>query len=145
MDGEWGSNGDQQCFKWSTWPGTERRKKGQKARGTVRVRSSGRCVAMKDRKEQKKRELVREMGEARKWGREKNGSVEVIYASCIIFYTAAPPLFPYGPPFLLNIQPSHQGVLLLTVTPRNSPWPPQPVIKILPWCDCSTSQMEDWT
>lgn len=126
-----------------------KRNKGQKARGgTVRVRSSGSANEeweMHGHEGEKEGENMMEMGKARNWGREKNRSVEVIYASCIIFYNAAPPFFPYGSPFLLNIQPSHQGVLLFTVTPRNSPWPHQPVIKILPWCDCSTSQMEDWT
>lgn len=77
---------------------------------------------MKESEDQRKKERLQEGdgGCEKLREREKNGSVEVIYASCIIFYNAAPP-FPYLSLLLLHIPPSHQGVLLLTVTPRNSP------------------------
>lgn len=153
--------------EWKGWPAVPpikpmarewEKNKGQKAEevegggqasgwGAVGVQMrEGRCTAMRERKRGKKCDKD---GKARNWGREENRSAAVIYASCIIFYSASSPaptpLSPRGSPFLLNIRLSHQGVLLLTVAPRNRPWPHQPVIKILPWCDCSTRQMEDWT
>ena len=92
---------------------------------------------------EKEGESVREMGEARKWGREKNGSVEVIYASCIIFYNAPPSTFPllYGsPPSSISNPPtrvcssslSHQG----TVPGHTSPW--------LRFCRDATAALRKW-
>lgn len=135
------------------WPETERRIKGRKPVGLLVWGAQqweckwGEGDAQpwrRERSRERGRECVREMEEARNWEREKNGSVEVIYASCIIFYNAALP-FPYGSPFPPPYPILPPGCAPPHCHTKNSPWPHQPVIKILPWCDCSTSQMEDWT
>lgn len=50
-----------------------------------------------------RRGVVRGKEETRNWGMEKNGIVEVIYASCIIFYNAAS----HPPSLRLSSPPSY--------------------------------------
>lgn len=90
-----------------------------------------------------------EMAKARNWGRQKNGSEEVIYASCIIFYNVAPqpqphPTHPSSPTALLSSSisnpptrvcsssPSHQG----TVPGHTSWW--------LRFCCDATAALRKW-
>lgn len=93
---------------WQHWPPmfhmnhdatTKReRNRGPKPQGLQRVMTSG---SKNEEREmhgheakwvaEHRRGVVRGKEETRNWGMEKNGIVEVIYASCIIFYNAASP------------------------------------------------------
>ena len=86
---------------------------------------------------------MREMREARKWGREKNGSLEVIYASCIIFYNTPNPPPPSPMAFLsfsisnlptrvCSSSLSHQG----TVPGHTNQW--------LRFCRDATAALRKW-